>query len=376
MFRDGRTAEAIDRKLANGTLKLVAGEYEHAAQAVIDLWVERRAANADRRDYSLSISAPTNHDAHVLSAALREQRRKLGEIGPDQLTIKAAITSGPAAETYDIPLAVGDRVRLFKRTNATYPETGTVGAIGRNGTVLTVADIVEAGLVLRTAAGREGLVAWSSLKDDRDGRMRLAYGDVLTTNTSQGSTVTEHIFAMPAGSKHVTAFGAYTSGSRHREQSFIVGSEGAERGEVASRRPLGDGRWITPTDVVQNLARNLARQPEKDSALAVVENAENLRRGNVGRLQLTKHAAQRANGQNEPGLNLTQAFDRSRAERALAGAIAAVRATAGRRLRLLAGLARSVAALTRRVQAMVAKQQSEAREAPQQGQAKRRGRRL
>ena len=79
----------------------------------------------------------------------------------------------------------------------------------------------------------------------------LAYGDVLTTNTSQGSTVTDHIFALPAGSHQVNAFGAYTSGSRHREQSFIVTSDGAERQEVAARRPLGDKRQVRESDVIE-----------------------------------------------------------------------------------------------------------------------------
>lgn len=58
------------------------------------------------------------------------------------------------------------------------------------------------------------------------------------------------IHAMPAGTKLVSAFGAYTSGSRHREQSFIVTSEGAERAEIVARRPLGDQREIGRGDVL------------------------------------------------------------------------------------------------------------------------------
>ena len=144
------------------------------------------------------------------------------------------------------------------------------------------------GLVLRTREGREGLVKWDSLRSAANGRIRLAYGDVLTTNTSQGSTVSEHIFAVPGGSRQVNAFGAYTSGSRHREQSFIVTSDGAERQEVAGRRPLGDLRQIREGDVIENVARNFARQPVKEGSLAMLARAENLRTGTIRMMQAGK----------------------------------------------------------------------------------------
>ena len=129
---------------------------------------------------------------------------------------------------------------------------------------------------------------WDSLRSEANGRIRLAYGDVLTTNTSQGSTVSEHIFAVPGGSRQVNAFGAYTSGSRHREQSFIVTSDGAERQEVAGRRPLGDLRQIREGDVIENVARNFARQPIKEGSLAMLARAENLRTGTIRMMQAGK----------------------------------------------------------------------------------------
>ena len=144
------------------------------------------------------------------------------------------------------------------------------------------------GLVLRTKEGRDGLVKWDSLKSAATGRIKLAYGDVLTTNTSQGSTVSEHIFAVPGGSRQVNAFGAYTSGSRHREQSFIVTSDGAERQEVAGRRPLGDKRQVRESDVMENVARNFARQPVKEGSLAMIARAENLRTGTIQKMQAGK----------------------------------------------------------------------------------------
>jgi hypothetical protein len=282
MLRNGQTAEAIMRKHENGTLEIVPGGYSEAVTRTAELWQQRREANAARPDFRISISAPTNHDAHEISVAIRDRRRALGEIGADKITIKATDASG---RTYDLALAEGDRVRLFRRTNARFEVRGTDGNIGHNGTVLEVTAIADDGVTLRNAAGKEGLVVWSRLRTGTNDRVQLDYGDALTTNTAQGSTVTEHIHAMPAGSHLVSAFGAYTSGSRHRERSFIVTSDGAERAEVIGRRPLGDRREVNRSDVLDNLARNFGRQPEKESALNLIDRAAGLRRSTVHTVQ-------------------------------------------------------------------------------------------
>ena len=288
MFRNGETAAAVERKVENGTLRVTPGGYEEAVQSVVNLWQQRREANADRERFSISVSAPTNHDAHQISVAIRAKRRELGEVGADRITVPATSGGGADARKYDMPLAEGDRVRLFERTNARFLDTNKGGNIGRNGTVLEVAEVKAEGLVLRTKEGREGLVKWDSLKSGATGRIKLAYGDVLTTNTSQGATVSEHIYAVPGGSRQVNAFGAYTSGSRHREQSFIVTSDGAERQEVAGRRPLGDKRQVRESDVIENMGRNFARQPVKEGSLAMIARAENLRTGTIQKMQAGK----------------------------------------------------------------------------------------
>jgi TrwC relaxase/AAA domain len=286
MFRNGNTAEALDRKAANGTLRIAPGGYREAISTVVDLWQQRREENRDRGEFTITVSAPTNAEAHDISMLIRECRRTMGEIGEDKIIVRA--TDREDRRSYDMALAKGDRVRLFDRTNAKFTKTGTVGNIGRNGNVLEISEVRDDGLVMRNSEGREGLVSWATLTDAA-GKVQLAYGDALTTNTAQGSTVTEHIHAMPSGTRLVSAFGAYTSGSRHREQSFIVTSEGAERSEVAGRRPLGDLREILHKDVLDNIKRNLARQPEKESAIEMLERAEDLRRGTIQTVQKSLH---------------------------------------------------------------------------------------
>ena len=155
--------------------------------------------------------------------SVREQRRISGELGPDQ----------------------------FASTNARCTD-GLRGVIGVNGSVLEVTAIGAEGLRLRSASGREGLVAWDTLRDRESGRLQLTYGDALTIDATQGLTSTEHIEAMPAGTRAVDVFKAYTSGSRHRQATFIVVSE------RAGRRPIKDPRPIRAAESGP-YGRNLAR---------------------------------------------------------------------------------------------------------------------
>ncbi|WP_291344511.1 AAA family ATPase, partial [Acidiphilium sp. 20-67-58] len=309
MFRNGQTEEAVHRKDANGTLQIVPGGYEEAVAQTASLWRQRFEANQDRPDFSISVSAPSNAEAHDISLAIRQQRRTMGQIGTNQVTVTA--TDGAGEREYELALAVGDRVRLFRRTNAKFTEAGTVGNIGRNGSVLEITAIDALGLTLRNGEGREGAVAWDTLRDEASGRVQLAYGDALTTNTAQGTTVTEHIHAMPCGTKLVTAFGAYTSGSRHREQSFIVTSEGAERAEVIARRPLGDRREIGRGDLLNNVIRNFAQAPETEAALALIDRAVGLRRGAVQAMQRVHRAAEvRGDVRDQPSMLVERLMSR------------------------------------------------------------------
>jgi hypothetical protein len=282
LFREARAGEALDIKREDGTARLIAGDYGQVVSAIADLWNERRTVNKNDAGYTLTVSAPTNSDARAVAAAIRNHRRAAGELGPDQVQLSACDQTG---NTFDLPLAVGDRVRLFGRTNAAYADKSR-GLIGNNGSVLQVVSIDKKGIVLRNARGRVGRVAWDTLRHPENGRIRLSYGDVLTIDTSQGLTSAEHIEAMPAGTSAVNAFKAYTASSRHRRATYIVVSEGAERREITTRRPLGDTRSIRQTDIWANVARNLSRQPEQESALAFMERAHQVRRDATTALQI------------------------------------------------------------------------------------------
>ncbi len=308
MFRNGNAAEALARKREDGTALLVPGGYREAIERVAALWQSRREAKAHDPGYSLTVSAPTNVDAREIAAAIRVHRRAAGELGPDAVVVKAADQMGVS---YDLPLAVGDRVRLFARTNAGYADKSR-GIIGNNGSVLEVRRIDAIGIALRNAQGREGLVKWDTLRDRESARIRLSYGDVLSIDATQGLTSTEHIEAMPAGTQAVNAYKAYTQASRHRETSWLVTSDGAERREIAGRRPLGDPRPIREADVWVNMARNLARAPKKASALDFLEQARDLRLGAVQGLQAALRPGEQRQAEGMEPFTLRETLQRRR----------------------------------------------------------------
>jgi len=246
---------------------------------------------------------------------------------------------------------------VFDKVNAAFTN-GTHGNIGRNGSVLDVVKIQDNGLVLRNRNGKEGFVPWDRLRDEA-GRFRLAYGEALTTHTAQGSTVTEHIHAMPSGSRPVTAFGAYTSGSRHREQSFIVTSDGAERAEIAGRRPLGDRRAITPSDVLANVTRNFSRQDEKESAVSMLERAANVRRGTIQAVQASLQPMEARTVAQDQATSLPERLERRRIRRVLESRLPGLAERLRRHGESVAHLARAGVAVVERLAVIARAKRSE-----------------
>nr|WP_294516040.1 MobF family relaxase [uncultured Rhodopila sp.] len=332
MWRHGGAAEAIAAKRADGTAELVPGGYREAVTRVADLYVERRKATADRADYRISISAPTNFDAHEIARLVRERRREMGEVGPDQAHVAATDGQGNGRS---LDLAVGDRVRLFARTRGVFSDENgrrKSAVVGDNGTVLEVLGVDRSnGLSVRGESGKTAFVAWEALRDrSGSGRLMLAYGDVLTIDTAQGITSHEHIGAMPGGSSAVTSGKAYVAGSRHTTRHYLVGSAGAETREAQSRRMSGLPQ-MTPAEMTReawsNLTRNLSRVTEQASALALLEAAAVSKRQTAKALQgaLRTHEAREAAGMSATTVRERQAADTVRkAMPALAEGIAAM----------------------------------------------------
>jgi hypothetical protein len=75
------------------------------------LWRERIEARGGEGEFRLTISAPTNRDAHDIGMAIRRQARDMGRLGDDKATVRVAMRGETGLQP--LALAAGDRVRLF-----------------------------------------------------------------------------------------------------------------------------------------------------------------------------------------------------------------------------------------------------------------------
>jgi hypothetical protein len=274
LFRDGEAATALSMKRSDGSAIMAYGGRDGTIDDVAKRYIERLTETGS----APMIVAPTNTDAHQIGSAVRRERRKLGLIG-DRNLISVPATDG--SRDYNLALAKGDRVRLFKSTGADYGNKKG-GSIGRNGSVLEVIDANAQGAVLKSEkTGRVGKVAWDGLRPDGGGRVQLAYGDCMTIHSAQGADRNGVILAMPAGSQAITGHEGYSAATRHKEWFDIITNEAAERSAVRQSRPLNDAHDITPDDKWAHVAKRFALQQERDTATALRERAGQIKRGAV-----------------------------------------------------------------------------------------------
>ena len=109
--------------------------------------------------------------------------------------------------------------------------------------------------------------------------VQLAYGYALTIDAVQGATSSEHINAMPDGSKAVNSRKAYPAESRNRDTTWMVTNEAAERRQIASKIPLGTFRPISSDDVFRNVGDNLGRAGVAETATQFLRSGSGIRRG-------------------------------------------------------------------------------------------------
>jgi AAA domain len=263
LFREGKAAEALAMKRRDGSAMLLGGDQGQVVDRIAEFYIQRRdllQASGDRR--GITISALTNADAADISQAVRTRLKARGEIGDDEVVHQAIDQRG---ETYSLPLATGDRVRLFRQTTAIID--GKRGIIGDNGDVVQILGRTERGLRLRDQKGRTGDADWHRLRDPATKRLYLGFGHALTIDSAQGITSGEHINALPRGSAGINAFKAYTAESRHISQVWTMISEAAVHEAVKVSRALGDATPITETDLWDRIATDMSEKPYKSLAI-------------------------------------------------------------------------------------------------------------
>lgn len=267
----GRAREAIDLKRKAGTLSLVGGDHQQVVDQIADLYLRRRdmlAASGSTR--GITLSAPTNSDVADLSLAVRSRLKARGEIGTEE-TIRPAVDQ--RGDTYDLPIAVGDRLRLFSRTSCQV-ETARGKRwreLGSNGDFVDVEGWSDKGLHLRNRKGQSGFVPWERLLDAGTHRLRLGFGHAMTIDAAQGMTSDEHINAMPRGSSSMTGFTSYVAETRHVHRCYTMVAEAPLREAETFSRALGDKAPITLNDLYDRLAGDMGRHPYKAMGVDLVK---------------------------------------------------------------------------------------------------------
>lgn len=259
LFREGQAGSALMMKRADGDAMMVGGDRGQVVAQIADHYISRRdilfSAGPGR---TITVSAPTNDDVAEIGAAIRERLKARGEIAQNERVYQAIDQTG---QTYDLALAAGDRVRLFRKT------WGTVGGeakqVGNNGNVVTVLAVLADGLRIRTQDGEVADVKWQKLMDDKTNRLLLGHGHAITIDSAQGITSDEHINALPRDTGGVTGFKAYVAESRARGATWTIISEGAVFEAERRRQALGDNTPITKENLWKRAGEDLSYKPYK-----------------------------------------------------------------------------------------------------------------
>ena len=215
------------------------------------------------------VSAPTNEDVAEISQAIRARLKARGEIATEE-TVHRAVDQG--GREYNLALAEGDRVRLFRRTWGTVD--GREQQIGNNGDVVEVLKQTGSGLRIRTKDGQVADVQWRRFaRQPRPTGSLLGFGHALTIDAAQGITSDEHINALPRGTSGVTAFTSYVAESRSRGTTWTVISEAALYEAERHRQALGDITPITKDDLWARAADDMSEKPYKGLGIDLLASA-------------------------------------------------------------------------------------------------------
>jgi hypothetical protein len=196
-------------KREDGTARLIEGDYDQAVAQIADFYIERNdTLEAAGKGLSMTVTALTNAEAAGISQAIRARLKERGRIKDDEAIYEAVYYKGEKAEYFDLPIATGDKLRLYRRTWAAIGGRG--GTIGNNGDIVEVLARTKNGLVLKNAKGRVGEVEWRRLFDANTGRLLLGFGRAFTIDAAQGmSTKGEHLNALARGTAGANAFKIY-----------------------------------------------------------------------------------------------------------------------------------------------------------------------
>ena len=181
----GRTGEAI-RAYADHGMVHAAETREQARAELVERWDRERIAAPDQ---SRIILTHTNDEVRELNEAARDRMRAAGALGDDVLV---------KAERGNRMFASGDRIMFLRNERSLEVKNGTLG---------TVEQVNQQGLMVRTDDGR-------SISFDTKDYAHVDHGYAATIHKAQGMSVDRsHMLATPGMDRH----GSYVGMTRHRD---------------------------------------------------------------------------------------------------------------------------------------------------------------
>jgi Ti-type conjugative transfer relaxase TraA len=181
----GRTGEAI-RAYADHGMIHAADTREQARSELVERWDRERIAAPDQTRIILT---HTNDEVRELNEGARDRMRAAGALGDDVLV---------KAERGSRMFASGDRIMFLRNERSLEVKNGTLG---------TVEQVNQQGLMVRTDDGR-------SISFDTKDYAHVDHGYAATIHKAQGMSVDRsHMLATPGMDRH----GSYVGMTRHRE---------------------------------------------------------------------------------------------------------------------------------------------------------------
>lgn len=222
-----------------------------SVNALVDAWQDARQMSSDA---SILAIAKTNAEVRAICSAIRSRLKSEGVIDRDDTAIQAVTPSGQA---YELPLAIGDRVRFlqrfdqFKVVNGTEVELTDV-AVSRDGTVKITARIDQ----------REFCFNPAEIANEQ-GCALIAHAWASTIFQAQGATV-DRVFVL--GSPRFDRHDAYVAMSRARQEAKLFIDRRALDSEVRAS-DLDHTGVVDQERRLVHLANCLSRENPKYSTL-------------------------------------------------------------------------------------------------------------
>ncbi|CAM5466590.1 Conjugal transfer relaxase TraA OS=Afipia felis OX=1035 GN=NCTC12722_02394 PE=4 SV=1 [Afipia felis] len=222
-----------------------------AVTALVDAWEATRRTSPET---SILAVAKTNTEVRAICNTIRSRLRAEGTLDNGDISIRAVTPSG---QGYDLPLAIGDRVRFlhrfdqFKVVNGTEAEVTGI-ATSRDGAV-TIKTRIDQREIRFTAAD----IA------DEQGRSLIAHAWASTIFQAQGATV-DRVFVL--GSGKFDRHDAYVAMSRARQEAKLFIDQRALDIEIRANDP-DHNITIDQDRRLAHLANCLSRENPKYSTL-------------------------------------------------------------------------------------------------------------